>query len=251
MRTLLYTIITCLLFCSEALAGVADHITSSTIRFVNPFNSTQTVDLTGWYLSINSTFYNVNTLNIQSGSLSLPPNSGGTVVFDGLNIPMGQGSIGLWIPSTDTSNPTSTSLFDFVQWGAGGQAFESEAVSEFLWAAGTFINGNMPFTRTEFALTGPSTWQTNTSTSVESDLVKNNIIISPNPAQDHISISNDLPGESHYQLFDLTGKLLLERVNITESVVDLPVKQFAKGTYFIRIVSSNGDPLATQKVFIQ
>jgi polyhydroxybutyrate depolymerase len=73
-----------------------------------------------------------------------------------------------------------------------------------------------------------------------SDILANNLIISPNPVKERIIIRSDLDGYS-YTIYDLNGKKLLE-----DNKPEINFSNKANGTYFLKIYS--GDKTTTKKI---
>ena len=86
-------------------------------------------------------------------------------------------------------------------------------------------------------------------------LLKNNIkgggyVIYPNPANNYIAISSgyDAVNKATVQLFDATGRLLLNKT-ITSSTEEINTSLYPRGTYMLRIV--NEEEVVTYKVVVQ
>ena len=71
------------------------------------------------------------------------------------------------------------------------------------------------------------------------------LAIYPNPASDIINIQN--AENSTIQIFDITGKLLISRSNISNNA-QIDVASLTTGTYFVKI--ANGNKFQTQKLII-
>jgi polyhydroxybutyrate depolymerase len=71
-------------------------------------------------------------------------------------------------------------------------------------------------------------------------ILRNNLIISPNPVKERIIIRSDLDDYS-YTLYDLNGKKLLE-----DNKPEINFSNKAKGTYFLKIYSN--DKTTTKKI---
>ncbi len=77
------------------------------------------------------------------------------------------------------------------------------------------------------------------------DVFKQGLAIYPNPASSELTInSKSLPIES-IQLFDITGKQLLEMGNINQNEVSLNVSTLSQGIYFLKLNNQ-----VTQKIII-
>lgn len=75
----------------------------------------------------------------------------------------------------------------------------------------------------------------------------NLIQIYPNPANDALTICNEVGGEFSIRLYDMTGRILLEEKNISEKIT-INTTDFAPGNYIVQISQNN--TLTHQKVII-
>lgn len=73
--------------------------------------------------------------------------------------------------------------------------------------------------------------------------------ISPNPAKDIINV-NGANNIKEVQLFDMSGKLLLYKLNLYSNNAAIDVAKIAKGIYLLRVTNSN-DEVQVQKVILQ
>ena len=66
------------------------------------------------------------------------------------------------------------------------------------------------------------------------------ISIIPNPANEtvNIRVANNLENVNKIEIFDITGNLVLIN-NLQDLSVDLEIKSFTPGKYFVRIKSGN------------
>ena len=60
----------------------------------------------------------------------------------------------------------------------------------------------------------------------------------PNPAKDFISIKNEKTEDLSYQIFDISGKLILSGKSKSNEKID--IQNLEKGNYFLQIQSENG-----------
>ena len=81
-------------------------------------------------------------------------------------------------------------------------------------------------------------------------VVNNNLSVKmyPNPATNVLHLSTNVTGELNFALTDITGHSVLNTSVFANSTISLP--QLASGIY-IASVSKDGQPLSTQKIFIQ
>ena len=248
MKNILTLLVSIVMISTQLFGVAASRISAVSLSFYNWSGSSY--DVSSHKISIDGIFFDVSTLNIQSGTINVP--AAGTLTFDGLTIPITMGSIGLWDAATNTQSPLASNLVSYVQWGAAGQSFESLAAAAFLWTVGNFISGNMPYIRTSFTTGDLSEWDVNTTSINSPALVLNNAInVSPNPVNDQLTISTHIPGNHQYQLFDITGKLLLDKriYNTGQILVDTEI--LVSGTYIIRVTTMDGATIATRKIIKQ
>jgi hypothetical protein len=57
----------------------------------------------------------------------------------------------------------------------------------------------------------------------------------PNPAEDQLNISGDLPVGGHLEVIDMTGRLMDSR-QIMKSPMQIDTDRLAPGQYFVRII---------------
>lgn len=70
----------------------------------------------------------------------------------------------------------------------------------------------------------------------KNDLLRSYITIYPNPAGDFINISvKGLSRDYGIELYDLTGKILLQKSNIAEGNFRLDLTVLAEGNYFLKV----------------
>lgn len=75
----------------------------------------------------------------------------------------------------------------------------------------------------------------------------NLVQIYPNPADNVLTICNEVSGDFSIRLYDMTGKVLLEEKNISEKIT-INTSNFAPGNYIVQISQNN--TLTHQKVII-
>lgn len=66
----------------------------------------------------------------------------------------------------------------------------------------------------------------------------NDVTVSPNPTRDNIIISGLKAGQS-VRLYDVTGKLILQRVAINTNA-DIDMSAYSNGLYFVNVVAADG-----------
>ena len=72
----------------------------------------------------------------------------------------------------------------------------------------------------------------------EFEIMKNEIQIYPNPAKDFITIKNEKTENLSYQIFDISGKLIVS--GKSKSNEKIYIKTLEKGNYFLQIQNENG-----------
>ena len=199
-------------------------------------------DVSGHFVTVNNTSHTVGSLTIIAGVLNTP--AGSLLIFGGLNIPKNQGSLALWAPGTDMNNPKSSDMIDFVQWGSGGQPFESLAVAAGLWAAGTFVNSGLPITRSNnYGNVGSGEWSS--SLNVREYNTEDFVEIGPMPFEDHINLVFTQGHRfTEANLYSVLGKLV-EHMDIMQSTASLSLSthEMANGVYLIELKTSDGNLL--------
>ena len=79
------------------------------------------------------------------------------------------------------------------------------------------------------------------------DLFFSSVAIFPNPATDQLSIDlSDLEEAVSVELVDITGKVVTQRVQSGGTILQLDMSPFAKGSYYVRLLSGNNK--TTRKV---
>lgn len=79
---------------------------------------------------------------------------------------------------------------------------------------------------------------------------ENELIIYPNPSREKfkIQLANN-NSESTIKICDVTGKIIYEKNNVTNTVTEINLDTVAKGIYFLKVMSKNG--IATKKIIVQ
>lgn len=83
-----------------------------------------------------------------------------------------------------------------------------------------------------------------TITSINNNILSNNNNIYPNPASDKIFINSENKIVA-ISIFDITGKIIIEKNNIQENAID--VSNIKSGIYFCKIIDNKGK-ISTQKL---
>lgn len=158
----LFTSITLAIGFAAYSAAICSILPNGNITFYN--FGVGSYDLSGDQVTIDGQDYEVSTATVISGNLNMAAT--GTVEINfGVSFKTSGGphSVALWGPGTFPDNVLAFNMLNYVQWGASGQAFESQADSVGLWTAGTFVNGEPPLQRdTDFSTWGASHWSAST-----------------------------------------------------------------------------------------
>jgi aminopeptidase N len=83
-------------------------------------------------------------------------------------------------------------------------------------------------------------------TSIDEAELFNEVKIGPNPTKGNLLISNPLNASGSAKIFDLSGKLLAEKVLVKETIFDLA--SFSSGIYLVKITDAKGEEKYSQKV---
>lgn len=70
------------------------------------------------------------------------------------------------------------------------------------------------------------------------DLTNNKTIIYPNPASSSLFIEN-LDNINNIQIYDYTGRLLMDRFVVDNDIIELNVSQFTSGLYIVKLENQN------------
>lgn len=192
---------------------------------------TSAFDITGYRLKHNgnlaapingATFWT----EIQTGSFVIAPGDV-AIVFNPLLMNLGTtGDLGLFLPGATA--PSAANMVDYVQYGTGGNANESMAVTAGYWGAGDFVSGTSPF-----AFTGTDTDYGVTFWEEYSNYAQIRIS-SVNPDQDLISIAN-----YGGQIIDLTDYVVSSAL-VEDTVSNLTVEYGTTTLAFGELVVLSG-----------
>lgn len=82
-------------------------------------------------------------------------------------------------------------------------------------------------------------------------LIKNDIVIAPNPASNEVAIRSSKQMITGYQLLDISGKIITERKAVApQNHIYLDVASYPKGVYFLNLYE-NENQLSTEKLIIR
>lgn len=81
--------------------------------------------------------------------------------------------------------------------------------------------------------------------------MKNIITVFPNPTNQFAIVKfNRIPEKNSYQIFDLSGKVLESKI-ISSLETQIDLTHFANGSYLLKIIQENNQPLQTFKIIKQ
>lgn len=209
--------------------------------FIRNFG-TATVDITNHMLCTKFNYFTVGSLTVIAGNPSAL-GSMQTAWVQGNSLDAAGADLGLFLPGTSGSGfGSTTNMLDFVQWKTGGNGRESVAVAKGIWTAGAFVCGNPTYTFTGGGNdVGFSFWNgVGCTTSVNENLLENNVSIFPNPASTtlNVNISSTINVLS-YRIANLLGQVIIEeKTNLTNIIVD--ISTLPKGNYSFSISTSEG-----------
>ncbi|HOJ24077.1 MAG TPA: T9SS type A sorting domain-containing protein [Bacteroidales bacterium] len=71
--------------------------------------------------------------------------------------------------------------------------------------------------------------------------VKENIVIYPNPTSGNFNIEfiNQNEKYSTINIYDLTGKIIYKKTNISQDIINIDISKYNNGIYFIKIINQN------------
>jgi hypothetical protein len=119
----------------------------SGLEWIKLFNPTDTpINLSGFQLNATSGDYYTFPDNFVLGSKSFVTvhwatdgNDSGTELFTGINGFSNMGDSKGWVALFNSSTHSSRTIIDYIEYGAGGQIWESTAVNAGIWQGGAFI----------------------------------------------------------------------------------------------------------------
>lgn len=197
-------------------------------------------DVTNFVFTIGTTQYNMNNLMVLSGNINTTAGSYLQVEIPG-GLPINSGSAALWAAGVSFPNPNPVYLVDFVQWGAAGQAYESEAVAAGRWQAGTFVNASLPITRSgNYGSFGSSEWAS--SVGVDEGTLRAMVTFQPLPFQDELNLRFEQGHVfSEVRLYNVLGELITTK-QIMQNTIALTLNTSAlkNGIYLIELRRGDG-----------
>jgi len=108
-------------------------------------------------------------------------------------------------------------------------------------------NGSAP--STDYSLIGLNNWKSNTCgvTSIESQIIQNNIKVYPNPANQMMTINGLDNINYNFKLINIVGQTMIDIQNNASNVID--TSNLAEGIYFASFEINNR--IITKKIFIK
>jgi hypothetical protein len=221
---------------------------NSQIRIVNVNPETEAVtiknygsasdpmDISSFRLCNWPSYDQLGGMTILNGSLDLAVGASVTVTSD-VALGTSDGELGLY---NSSSFGSSDAMEDYMQWGSAGHFRESVAVAAGVWTAGTFVNVTPPYEYVgDGTQNGALFWDT--SLSLESLVLDNTFIISPNPSSNYINIRfAQIIDNAQIELFNVLGNRMISRFMNNSATERININEWSNGVYFIRIKTSTG-----------
>jgi hypothetical protein len=219
--------------------AVAIHAVQSDRVIFHNF-SAGTYDMTGHILTVGTTQYNVNVLNVISGALATTAGMYTELELPA-NAPSAAGSVALWASGTNFPNPISALMVSYVAWGAGGQAYEAEAVAAGKWQVNAYVNFTLPIKRSlDYAGNGPSYWYS--SMGKEEISILNFLEVYPSPFHDELNLRFEQGHDySDVLLYNVLGQLIYQKRIMQETVaLNLTTSELKQGIYLLEVRTNKG-----------
>ncbi|MTB52537.1 T9SS type A sorting domain-containing protein [Lewinella sp. W8] len=224
---------------------------------VELFNGTDAaIDVSDYWLCNRPTYQQLSQMTVECGSLMIQPGEYLVVSgFTGFNAV--DAELGLY---TTNEFSNSDAIVSYLEWGSAGHGRSATAIAAGIWMADFFVTAP---TETQSIQTFVSddnelTWSladetvcapNDNSTSTNDLDLTADIRLFPNPTSGAVTLNiSGLPRDrADFQLFDQTGRMLLEqRVDFGNGRHQISLDQFPAGTYFLRIL--NGPSAAIRRV---
>ena len=197
-------------------------------------------DMTGHILTVGTTQYNVNVLNVITGALATTAGMYTELELPA-NAPSAAGSVALWAPGTHFPNPISALMVSYVAWGAGGQAYESEAVAAGKWQLNAFVNYTLPIRRnSDYTTSGAGNWYS--TMGQEETSVLNFLEVYPSPFQDELNLRFEQGHDyTDVLLYNVMGQLLYQKRLMQETAaLNLTTSELKPGIYLLEVRTITG-----------
>lgn len=242
------------------------YFVSSQIRItqVDPFTDQITIHnfgttmepLSGYWFCTKISYGPFASATVVSGSLNLAAGADVTLV---VNTAAGLDNVAsdLSIYSTNANFNLASNMVDFMQYGnsfPAGLGREPQAVSQGLWAAGTFILGDpapWAYTGSDGTQNGVNFW-TSATLSINDEQFASEVSLYPNPVKEILNVRElqqvDLKNAA---IFDMTGRLVgLTELNNNLSEKIINVKNIQSGLYILKLSDIEGRVL-TKRFIIE
>ncbi|MFZ6050686.1 PKD domain-containing protein [Halocola ammonii] len=183
--------------------------------------SATSVDISSYQLCSNFQYTSISVATIESGDLDLAQDEEVTLSWASGSAMVEFASDLAIYNSSSFTDPSS--MLDFVQWGEGGQARESVAVSAGIWTAGEFVDQAFPIVYTGNGNeNGPEFWEADTSgdtpiviNEVDADTPSSDVmefveLYGPSnaPLDGHVLVMYNGSNDQVYGVYDLDGYTL-------------------------------------------
>ncbi|MCB9168695.1 MAG: T9SS type A sorting domain-containing protein [Flavobacteriales bacterium] len=197
-------------------------------------SNTTTVDVSSFWFTGLGNAVQVSDLTVVQGNPMLGPAL--NVIFSGFGL-AAVSDLALYTSNGDFNDMAL--MEDFIEWGAGGQGYESVAVAKGIWTAGTFIGGLPPYIWVgDCSQYGAEYWVPSNSRIHEQGAL-GTAQVYPNPVHDALHIDlGSVPCPVQGVLAAADGRLLrtFPMGGSTTTVIDL--RDLAAGTYLLALYTS-------------
>ena len=102
------------------------------------------------------------------------------------------------------------------------------------------ISYQKPLLENELYIRNKTFFTYDAASNVPETVLKNEILVYPNPAARFISVQTRQPENHYIRLFDLSGKLVFERT-ATEKTTQIPVQNLTEGSYLLKVRTENAN----------
>jgi hypothetical protein len=235
----LLTLLTVLVVVSLKSWAVAVHaVQEDRVVFYN--FSAGPYDMTGHILTVGTTQYNVNGLNVLMGALATTAGMYTELALPA-NAPAAAGSVALWAPGTTFPNPSFALLVSYVAWGAAGQAYEAQAVDAGKWQLNAFVNFTLPIRRNgDYSTNGAANWY---STMGLDDAIYFTLVdVYPSPFTNRLNLKFE-QGHNYTTLllYSVCGQVLYQRPILQETTaLSIHTYELKPGIYLLELRKANG-----------
>jgi len=241
------------------------YFASSQIRMtqVDPFTDQVTIHnfgttmepLNGYWFCTKITYGPFASATVVSGSLNLAAGADVTIVVNTL-AKLDNVASDLSIYFTNAGGfGVATNMVDFMQYGddfPAGFGREGEAVSQGLWAAGTFILGDpapWAYTGSNGTQNGVNFW-TSATLSINDEQFASEVSLYPNPVKENLNVRElERINLKNASVYDISGRLIKLadlNNNLLEKIIDL--RNIQSGLYVLKLTDIQGRVLTKKFV---